>query len=74
MTGVQTCALPISLTSGDAVTVLGTADTAYRPALAYCEGFVGMGSVVLPKLHATDSRSEERRVGKECRSRWWRYH
>jgi len=20
------------------------------------------------------SRSEERRVGKECRSRWWRYH
>ena len=19
-------------------------------------------------------RSEERRVGKECRSRWWRYH
>jgi hypothetical protein len=44
-----------ALTSGDAVTVLGTADTAYRPALAYCEGFVGMGSVVLPKLHATDS-------------------
>src|SRR5687768_18587976 len=20
------------------------------------------------------ARSEERRVGKECRSRWWRYH
>jgi len=44
-----------SLTSGDAVVVLGTAETTYRPALAYCEGFVGMGSVVLPKLHATDS-------------------
>jgi hypothetical protein len=44
-----------ALTAGDAVTVLGTASTAYRPALAYCEGFVGMGSVVLPKLHATDS-------------------
>lgn len=44
-----------AITSGDAVTVLGTADTVYRPALAYCEGFVGMGSVVLPKLHATDS-------------------
>src|SRR5574341_1703201 len=23
---------------------------------------------------ATDPRSEERRVGKECRSRWWPYH
>ena len=34
---------------------MGTAATDYRPALAYCEGFVGMGSVVLPKLHATDS-------------------
>src|SRR5690554_3790143 len=22
----------------------------------------------------TDGRSEERRVGKECRSRWWAYH
>jgi len=44
-----------ALTSGDAVTVLGTASTSYRPALAYCEGFVGMGSVVLPKLHALDS-------------------
>src|SRR5205814_7256639 len=22
----------------------------------------------------SDSRSEERRVGKECRSRWWPYH
>src|SRR5687767_12539016 len=27
----------------------------------------GAGALVL-------SRSEERRVGKECRSRWWRYH
>ena len=44
-----------ALTSGDAVVVLGTVDTPYRPALAYCEGFVGMGSVVLPKLHALDS-------------------
>ena len=45
----------VGLTAGDAVTILGTADTVYRPGLAYCEGFVGMGSVVLPKLHATDS-------------------
>ena len=44
-----------ALTSGDTVTILETASTVYRPALAYHEGFVGMGSVVLPKLHALDS-------------------
>lgn len=44
-----------ALTSGDTVTILETADGVYRPGLAYCEGFVGVGSVVLPKLHATDS-------------------
>ena len=44
-----------ALTSGDAITIRETASTTYRPGLAYCEGFVGMGSVVLPKLHATDS-------------------
>jgi len=44
-----------ALASGDTVTIRETADAIYRPGLAYCEGFVGMGSVVLPKLHATDS-------------------
>ena len=45
-----------ALTSGDTVNVLeSNISTAYRPSLAYCEGFVGMGSVVLPKLHALDS-------------------
>lgn len=44
-----------ALTSGDAIVIDGTVSTTYRPALAYHEGFVGMGSVVLPKLHATDS-------------------
>lgn len=44
-----------ALSSGDSVTINGTAATTYRPGLAYSEGFVGMGSVVLPKLHATDS-------------------
>src|SRR5207237_6100099 len=24
-------------------------------------------------MHSATARSEERRVGKECRSRWWRY-
>ena len=35
------------------------------------------GSEILklnPKLKQTATRSEERRVGKECRSRWSPYH
>src|SRR5438105_12663568 len=27
-----------------------------------------------PQVSASQHRSEERRVGKECRSRWWPYH
>lgn len=46
----------VALTSGDTVTVIdGATSVDKRPALAYCEGFVGMGSVVLPKLHSIDS-------------------
>jgi hypothetical protein len=41
--------------TGEAITITETVSTVYRPGLAYCEGFVGVGSVVLPKLHATDS-------------------
>jgi len=45
-----------AITSGDSVTVLNsTAGGTYRPELAYCRDFVGMGSVILPKLHALDS-------------------
>lgn len=44
-----------ALTTGDAIVLPETVDKTYRPSLAYYEGFVGMGSVVLPKLHATDS-------------------
>ena len=46
----------VALASGATVTVIdGATSVAKRPALAYCEGFVGMGSVVLPKLHSIDS-------------------
>jgi hypothetical protein len=44
-----------ALASADSITIRETADTIYRPGLAYHEGFIGVGSVVLPKLHATDS-------------------
>src|SRR3712207_7884175 len=82
VTGVQTCALPISellRLTGD----LTAAETAYRqadlsgrspqPGLALLRLVQGR----LPDAEAAIrrvSRSEERRVGKECRSRWSPYH
>src|SRR2546430_6397779 len=32
------------------------------------------GSWILSFTELLSTRSEERRVGKECRSRWWPYH
>src|SRR5690554_7931043 len=33
----------------------------------------GHGSMLLYALNHLSGRSEERRVGKECRSRWWAF-
>src|SRR5688572_32856476 len=33
-----------------------------------------IGAVLDPAPSIGSERSEERRVGKECRSRWWPYH
>src|SRR5438046_8849567 len=66
VTGVQTCALPIS--SGSPSTV--------PPPLVGRTSPSSMAMVVVlpapfgPMKPATTPRSEERRVGKECRSRW----
>src|SRR5438309_6279043 len=38
-----------------------------HPVKITCEDHEGSGPVLV-------QRSEERRVGKECRSRWWAYH
>src|SRR5258707_8417836 len=71
VTGVQTCALPISrrwqaqLTTYVEYAVLGFAAQVLRYASLphhVCRG------------QAEEQRSEERRVGKECRSRWSPYH
>src|SRR5687767_15700393 len=85
VTGVQTCALPISAGADDgdrraeallvgdepdglhaARRVLGQGKGDPLPAL----GFLGAAAVRL----VLRLRSEERRVGKECRSRWPPYH
>jgi len=34
----------------------------------------GFAGTLVPELDAAGDRSEERRVGKECRSRWSPYH
>src|SRR5256884_3239630 len=82
VTGVQTCALPICAATrihvqnasrmltpcgGTYATSRGTAVS-----LISCLWF-GAGPVV-GLLAGVATRSEERRVGKECRSRWSPYH
>src|SRR3712207_8240053 len=75
VTGVQTCALPISRTrrrseasADDAQNRSGTVHS--RPNESNWRSTIEMKSGV-PNAGA---RSEERRVGKECRSRWSPYH
>ena len=58
-------AIPITVTSGMIVLI------AISP-IEGDEGVVFASPVVLPEL--LPLRSEERRVGKECRSRWSPYH
>src|SRR5256886_4380061 len=82
VTGVQTCALPISAfaaeysacaTLGREETRDGRASLGRRPRAAHARRARGPG---LERRHPVDDdiRSEERRVGKECRSRWSPYH
>src|SRR2546429_1732105 len=82
VTGVQTCALPISYRErlvAEAVHLLqkravGAAGKA-RPLLVDdAEGQELGGLELRGKLRLALARSEERRVGKECRSRWSPYH
>src|SRR5689334_24807607 len=69
VTGVQTCALPICrflLLSEDRVS----------PALAPAPNRTGTHVLLYARdlIEEEGARSEERRVGKECRSRWSPYH
>src|SRR5439155_5560132 len=92
VTGVQTCALPISRVAKlrEVRTRLLQRQHAFRRPPGLVADGRDMGTVVFPdatlKVFLTASpevraerrykqlRSEERRVGKECRSRWWEYH
>src|SRR5260221_4418084 len=79
VTGVQTCALPICF-SAEAEYQSGHAlmmDNALSPRLKYRQALAAFRQALkLNPNHkqAKADRSEERRVGKECRSRWSPYH
>src|SRR5688572_32807789 len=67
VTGVQTCALPILTRTR--YRIFGK-----RPAMSCATSWTRWESKPKSARSTTASRSEERRVGKECRSRWSPYH
>src|SRR5687768_18368342 len=78
VTGVQTCALPI-LDPAPAMTGTRPADVLTQSSTTrICSSWLSVGdSPVVPtgtRPCVPSARSEERRVGKECRSRWSPYH
>src|SRR5256886_3022140 len=83
VTGVQTCALPISGTGTALVTPFRRDGSLDEPALralikrqieAGIDFLVPCGTTGESPTLTHEERSEERRVGKECRSRWSPYH
>src|SRR3989454_6270704 len=58
----------------EAAVRLAKAATGRHEMMGFWGGFHGKTGGVLPLLSGTFKRSEERRVGKECRSRWSPYH
>ena len=64
VTGVQTCALPIWL--------LGARDD-HLGTEVFCRKCPET-DILEERIAVFKNRSEERRVGKECRSRWSPYH
>src|SRR5438552_5777319 len=73
VTGVQTCALPISAARFAAVRRIGAGVLAPFGRLG--EGGVDQRPAPVDLVGAVEfgqQRSEERRVGKEWRSGWWR--
>src|SRR2546422_3076607 len=78
VTGVQTCALPISIDEEERRRYVADATTMILVSIG-ADGYphaVPMWFIVGDddRIYMTTYRSEERRVGKECRSRWSPYH
>src|SRR2546430_12766950 len=79
VTGVQTCALPILSVERGASGWPQTSEQRVRTIVAPVSvAWLGAHVLYLEEFLEDDPedprRSEERRVGKECRSRWSPYH
>src|SRR2546430_9248450 len=79
VTGVQTCALPISPRSSRAPvrrkpSVLDAITAPPQGATPDTGSALDQPESNIPMERTQALRSEERRVGKECRSRWSPYH
>src|SRR5256885_8264240 len=82
VTGVQTCALPISRYAPFEASATDTRQSVQTRIIAYYEQLLAIKARPAyqkpawkkPERPAAAPRSEERRVGKECRSRWSPYH
>src|SRR5690606_40590537 len=79
VTGVQTCALPILC--GEKRYVFASSSVGPSPLRARSAAFIEASYTASTSFPSTlipgmpyDARSEERRVGKECRARWSPYH
>src|SRR5687767_15737837 len=89
VTGVQTCALPISINAMSeaardrslltVITLIRMFETHYgldcEPIAEsdITQALIRNGCLIAQAENGV-LRSEERRVGKECRSRWWAHH
>src|SRR5260370_31520126 len=73
VTGVQTCALPISIQQFGVRNPFDPRENV-RAGVAYLRQLLDRYSNNEDLALAAYNRSEERRVGKECRSRWSPYH
>src|SRR2546426_7966645 len=79
VTGVQTCALPIYVSAhvhggGHLRLPLLEPSAVALPGFHRDDHCHSLGERRAPNLGTRRVRSEERRVGKECRSRWSPYH
>src|SRR2546425_4224773 len=74
VTGVQTCALPISLRPSSPPEALTPPPIAGSPLCPVRPDHPNTARTSRPRTDLRAARSEERRVGKECRSRWSPYH
>src|SRR5689334_24040793 len=73
VTGVQTCALPIFASDGEDIVLDATAfeiDALTFRRLAAGSGLIALEGAAELACGEFLDRSEERRVGKECRCRW----